>query len=89
MVPMADIRDHIKTHCEAMPRVKGPKAFALAAPVVLDEPDVPDNSSYLLMSSQAAAAAQGGPAQQVKGSGPAGQVFVNMVQPNIFPQTEL
>ena len=57
MVPMADIRDHIKNHEEQMPKVKGPKAYALAAPVVVDEPDVPDNSSYLLMTAQAASAA--------------------------------
>ncbi len=46
MIPMADIRDHIKTHQELMPQVKGPKAFALAAPVVIDEPDIPDNQRF-------------------------------------------
>jgi len=35
-----------------MPQVTGPKAFALAAPVIRDEPDIPDNNS-LLSSSQA------------------------------------
>lgn len=49
MIPMADIRDHIKTHKDQMPTVTGPKAFALAAPVVLDEPDVPDNSSHQMI----------------------------------------
>jgi hypothetical protein len=39
MIPMADIRDHIKTHIESMPKITGPKAFAVAAPVVIDEPD--------------------------------------------------
>ena len=26
-----------------MPQISGPKAFSLAAPVVRDEPDIPDN----------------------------------------------
>ena len=28
-----------------MPQITGPKAYALAAPVIRDEPDVPDNSA--------------------------------------------
>lgn len=46
LIPFADIKEHIKTHIEAMPRVTGPKAFALSAPVVRDEPDVPDNCPF-------------------------------------------
>lgn len=49
MIPMADIRDHIKTHKDQMPTVTGPKAFSLAAPVVVDEPDIPDNSSHQMI----------------------------------------
>lgn len=48
MIPMADVHDHIKTHKEMMPQVKGVKAFSLAAPVVVDEPDVPDNSNFVV-----------------------------------------
>ena len=36
MIPMADVHDHIKTHKEMMPQVRGSKAFSLAAPVVID-----------------------------------------------------
>jgi hypothetical protein len=44
---MADIKEHIKTYTEQMPKIAGPKAFALAAPVIRDEPDIPDNTSLL------------------------------------------
>jgi hypothetical protein len=43
MIPAADIKDHIKTHIELMPQITGPKAYSIAAPVVRDEPDIPDN----------------------------------------------
>lgn len=46
LIPFAEIKDHIKTHLESMPCVTGPKAYALAAPVVRDEPDVPDNCPF-------------------------------------------
>ena len=46
LIPFADIKEHIKTHMEAMPQVTGPKAYALAAPVVRDEADVPDNCPF-------------------------------------------
>lgn len=29
-----------------MPQITGPKAYALAAPVVRDEPDIPDNCPF-------------------------------------------
>ena len=45
-IPSADIKDHIKTHKQMMPQITGPKAFSLAAPVIRDEPDVPDNSAF-------------------------------------------
>ena len=45
IIPSADIKDHIKTHIEQMPKIYGPKAYALAAPVIRDEPDIPDNST--------------------------------------------
>lgn len=44
IIPSADINDHIKTHIEQMPLITGPKAYSLAAPVIRDEPDIPDNS---------------------------------------------
>ena len=46
LIPFADIKEHIKTHLESMPSVTGPKAYALAAPVVRDEPDIPDNCPF-------------------------------------------
>lgn len=28
-----------------MPQITGPKAYALSCPVIIDEPDIPDNNS--------------------------------------------
>lgn len=47
LIPTADIKEHIKNHIEQMPQITGPKAYSLAAPVVRDEPDIPDNNSLL------------------------------------------
>jgi len=30
-----------------MPKITGPKAYSIAAPVIRDEPDIPDNNSIL------------------------------------------
>jgi len=46
LIAFADIKEHITTHKELMPQMTGPKAFALAAAVVRDEHDIPDNCSY-------------------------------------------
>lgn len=40
-----DVNEHIKNYTEQMPHITGPKAFVLSAPVIIDEPDVPDNTS--------------------------------------------
>ena len=29
-----------------MPKISGPKSYALAAPTVLDDPDIPDNNAF-------------------------------------------
>lgn len=74
MIPMADIRDHIKTHKAQMPTVTGPKAFSLAAPVVVDEPDIPDNSSH----------------QMINQSGTKNTMIMqSMTKPNIFPKNDI
>lgn len=81
MIPSADIKDHIKTHVQAMPQITGPKAYALPAPVVRDEPDVPDNRS-----SQSTAAASE-PAGQ---SSPTGATtMIENTHPAIFPESEI
>ena len=46
LIPSSDIKEHIRTHREQMPQITGPKAHALAAAVVIDQLDVPDNSAY-------------------------------------------
>jgi len=39
-----------------MPHVSGPKAFAVAAPVLKDEADIPDNQNFGVTTSQIAGA---------------------------------
>jgi hypothetical protein len=104
-IPVADIKEHIKIHKESMPQITGPKAFALSVPVVVDQPDVPDNFAYgqCLSGTQSASPAASGSAAKTAAQSATGQtaapagnsssssqsVHMNVALPDIFPEFEI
>jgi len=75
-ISIVDIKEHINNHLELMPRISGPKAHALAAPLVRDESDIPDNNSLNVSSSS-------NPAVQKSNQGI--QPMITFTKPHIFP----
>jgi hypothetical protein len=62
-----------------MPQITGPKAYALAAPVIRDEPDIPDNNQNSYNWST----------QSFTKSSDKIQPMITVTQPNIFPDFEI
>lgn len=61
-----------------MPKITGPKAFVISAPVVRDDPDIPDNTSLFTTKSQEATKVTSSSEQ-----------MINFTKPKIFPETEM
>ena len=87
-IPAADIKDHIKTHKEAMPQISGPKAYALSVPIVIDTPDVPDNCAFQYSGPTQPGSNQKGSAN-ASPSTTSSSVLMNMTHPDIFPEFEI